>query len=159
MRQHQLASLCRTRGWDYRLQGTGFDGYNVPTKILSPWNMQVELHVDLPPDRDKSLRDSAFAEQSGPGINLFISSDQVRFYRERQEIAVDEVPAIVYSEVLRDVDLFTSVCAVGDDETWFDQGDRGTGVFSRRFDVEEMSAVICTSRRDSVTSSAPDFGC
>jgi hypothetical protein len=142
MRQHQLASLCRTRGWDYRLQGTGFDGYNVPTKKLSPWDIKVELHVDLPPDRDQSLRDSAFAEQSGPGINLFISSDQIRFYRERQEIAVDEVPAIVYSEVMREVDLFTSVCAVGDDDSWSDQGDRGTGLFRPRFEINELSAVI-----------------
>lgn len=142
MRQHQLASLCRARGWEYRLMGTGFDGCNVPTKRLGPWNMDVEFHVDLPPDRDTSLRDSALAEQSGAGINLFIGSDQVRFYRDRREVAVDEVPAIVYSEVMRDVDLFTSVCAIGEDETWRDQGDRGTGIFSRRFEIHEMSAVV-----------------
>jgi hypothetical protein len=57
--------------------------------------MHVELHVDLPPDRDHSLRDSALAEGSGTGINLFIGSDQVRFYRDRREVAVDEVPAIL----------------------------------------------------------------
>jgi hypothetical protein len=142
MRQHQLAILCRTRGWDYRLQGTDFDGYNVPTKKLSPWNMQVELHVDLPPDRERSLRDSGLAEMSGTGINLCIISDQLRFYRERQEVALDEVPAVAYSEVMRDVDLFTSVCAVGDDELWSDQGERGSGLFRPRFETNELSAVI-----------------
>ena len=142
MRQHQLASLCRSRGWDYRLQGTGFDGYNVPTKKLPSWNMQVELHVDLPLDRDKSLRDSGLAELSGTGINLFVTSDRVRFYRDRREVAVDEVPAIVYSEVMRDVDLFTSVCAIGDDESWSDLGDHGTGLFRPRFETNELSAVI-----------------
>ena len=141
MRQHQLASLCRARGWDYRLMGTGFDGGNVPTKQLAPWNMHVELHVDLPPDRDRSLRDSVLSEQSGTGINLFIGSGQVRFYRNRREVAIDEVPAVLYSEVMRDVDLFTSVCAIGDDETWFDQGDRGAGVFNQRVDVQEISAL------------------
>jgi hypothetical protein len=104
--------------------------------------MQVEFHVDLPPDRDRSLLDSALGEQSGTGINLFIGSDQVRFYRDRREIAVDEVPATVYSEVMRDVDLFTSVCAVGDDEKWCDQGGRGTGVFSRRVDLHEITDVM-----------------
>jgi len=152
MRQHQLASLCRARGWDYRLMGTGFDGGNVPTKKLAPWNMHAELHVDLPPDRDRSLRDSALSEQSGTGINLVIGSDQVRFYRDGREVAIDEVPAVLYSEVMRDVDLFTSVCAIGDDETWFDQSDRGTGVFSQEFDVQEMSAL--TALRAEILSRA-----
>ena len=142
MRQHQFASLCRARGWDYRLMSANFDGSNVPTKKFDPWNMRVELYVDLPPDRDRSLLESALGEQSGSGINLFIGSDQVRFYRDNREIAVDEVPAILYSEVMRDVDLFTSVSAVGSDETWADQGDRGTGIFSDKFDVQELSGLI-----------------
>ncbi len=52
MRQHQFASLCRARGWDYRLMSTSFDGANVPTKKFDPWNMRVEFYVDLPADRD-----------------------------------------------------------------------------------------------------------
>jgi hypothetical protein len=142
MRQHQFASLCRARGWDYRLMGSNFDGSNVPTKKLDLWNMRVEFYVDLPPDRDRSLLESALGEQSGAGINLFIGSDQVRFYRDGREIAIDEVPAILYSEVMRDVDLFTSVSAVGAYETWADQGDRGTGIFSGAFDARELSGII-----------------
>jgi hypothetical protein len=142
MRQHQLASLCRARGWDYRLMGSGFDGYNVPTRSLPRWSMQAEFHVDLPADRDEALRDSAVSAQSGSGINLIVGSDQVRFYRDRREVAIEDVPAIVYSEVMRDVDLFTSVCAVGEDENWVDQGERGLGRLSRRPDLEEISSVM-----------------
>ena len=142
MRQHQFASLCRTRGWDYRLMGAGFDGFNVPSKKLDPWNMHVKFYVDLPPDRDASLRESALGEQSGAGINMFVGSDQVRFYRDSREVAIDEVPVILYSEVMRDIDLFTSVCAVGDDETWSDQGDRGTGALSEPSSAPEFSAII-----------------
>jgi hypothetical protein len=127
MRQHQFSSLCRDRRWNYRLMGAGFDGFNVPTKVLPTWNMHVEFYVDLPSDRKPSLLESALGEQSQSGINLFLGSDQVRFYRGRREIALDEVPAIVYSEVMRDIDLFTSVSAVGPDESWFDQGDQGMG--------------------------------
>jgi hypothetical protein len=146
MRQHQFASLCRARGWDYRLMGAGFDGGNVPTKKLAPWKMHVEFYVDLPSDRDQTLLESALGDQSGAGINLFVGSDQVRFYRDAREVAIDEVPAILYSEVMRDVDLFTSVCAVGEDETWADQGDRGTGIFSDGFDVKELSGLIALRR-------------
>jgi hypothetical protein len=142
MRQHQFSSLCRAKGWNYRLMGSGFDGFNVPTKLLAPWNMHAEFYVDLPTDRKPSLADSALNEQSHAGINLFLGSDQVRFYRDRREISVEAVPAIVYSEIMRDVDLFTSVCAVGPDETWSDQGDRGTGVLASRTDWEEISGVL-----------------
>ena len=142
MRQHQFASLCRARGWNYRLMGTGFDGGNTPQKDIPSWNMRAEFYVDLPPDRDASLRESALNEQSGMGINLFVGSDQVRFYEKGLEMPVDEVPALVYSEVMRDVDLFTSVCAVGDDETWSDQGDRGTGVSINHLNIPQFFAVM-----------------
>jgi len=114
----------------------------VPNRKIDPWKMHVEFYVDLPADRQPTLRDSALGEQSGAGINLFITSDQVRFYREGKEISLDDVPAIVYSEVMRDVDLFTSVCALGDDEGWTDQGERGIGLFTETFDPDQQSAVI-----------------
>lgn len=142
MRQHQFASLCRERGWNYRLMGSGFDGGNVPNRKIDHWKMHVEFYVDLPADRHPSLRESGLGEQSGSGINLLITSDQVRFYREGKEIALDDVPAIVYSEVMRDVDLFTSVCALGDDEGWADQGERGIGLFAEKFDPDQQSALI-----------------
>ena len=142
MRQHQLSSLCRVRGWDYRLMGAGFDGFNVPGKALPQWNMHVEFYVDLPSDRNPELAASGLSEQSGSGINLFVSSDQVRFYRDQHEIPLDEVPAIVYSEIMRDVDLFTSVCAIGTDEQWTDQGDRGTGLRTERFNIDEVTGLI-----------------
>jgi hypothetical protein len=142
LRQHQLASLCRARGWEYRLMSVSFDGYNVPTKKLPHWKMQAELHVDLPPDRDGALHESGLGEQSGFGINMFVETDQVRFRRDQREVAVDEVPALLYSEVMRDVDLFTSVCAIGEDENWRDEGDRGTGVPGEGNTVKEITAAM-----------------
>jgi hypothetical protein len=142
MRQHQFSSLCGARGWNYRLMGAGFDGFNVPTKLLPSWHIQAEFYVDLLSDRKPPLAESGLGEQSGLGINLFLGSDQVRFYRDRKEIAVDEVPAIVYSEIMRDVDLFTSVSAVGHDETWSDEGDRGSGTLASCTDVNELSGML-----------------
>jgi hypothetical protein len=142
LRQHQFASLCRARGWDYRLMGAHFDGGNTPTKKLPEWKMHAEFYVDIPSDRDRSLLDSALGEESGTGINLFVGSDQIRFYRDQREIAIDEVPALVYSEVMRDADLFTSVCAVGADETWSDQGERGTGVLLESFDANTITSIV-----------------
>jgi len=122
--------------------GAEFDGFNVPTKLLTFWKMHAEFYVDLPSDRKPALFESALGEKSGYGINLFLGSDQVRFYRDRREIPIEEVPAIVYSEIMRDVDLFTSVSAVGQDESWSDQGDRGVGVVASRMDINELSAAL-----------------
>src|SRR4029077_20394232 len=113
------------------------------------------FYVDLPSDRDPSLLESALGEQSGSGINLFIGSDQVRFYRDNREVAIDEVPAVLYSEVMRDVDLFTSVSAVGGDETWADQGNRGTGIFSEEFNGQELFGII-DLRREMLSLVLPD---
>ena len=140
LRQHQLASLCREREWDYRLMSTSFDGFNVPSKNIAAWNVRAEFYVDLPSDRKQGLHDSALNDQSGTGINLFVGSDQVRFYRDGREIGVDEVPALVFSEIMRDVDLFATVAAVGPDETWEDQGERGTGISST--DLNQYSEVV-----------------
>jgi hypothetical protein len=142
MRQHQFASLCRARGWEYRLMSALFDGGNVPTKKLEAWNMRAEFSVDIPSDRDGSLLESALGEQSGAGINLFVGSDQVRFYRDSRQVAVDQVPAVVFSEVMRDVDLFTAVAGIGGDETWSDLGDRGLGIFNDAFDVQALFGII-----------------
>jgi hypothetical protein len=156
MPQHQLASLCRERGWEYRLMGANFDGVNAPTKQLDDWKIHAEFLVDIPSDRQPSLRNSAAGEQSGSGINLFVGSDQVRFYRESREIAIDEVPALVYLEIMRDVDLFTSVCTVGDDETWSGQGDRGTGIILERSNVGGAHRGGVAANRFDLASAAAD---
>ena len=76
--------------------GSAFDGFNTPTKLLASWNMHVEFYVDLPSDREPSLSQSALGEHSDFSINVFVCSDQVRFYRDRREIAIEDVPAIAF---------------------------------------------------------------
>ena len=142
LRQHQLSSLCKARGWEYRLMSTAFDSANLPTKRLAAFNMIAEFHVDLAADRDLSLRSSGLNEQSGTGINLFVESDQVCFYRDGRQIDLLEVPAIVYSEIMRDVDLFTAVCAIGEDENWCDYGDRSAGIVCDPWNPVELSSVV-----------------
>jgi Domain of unknown function (DUF4132) len=108
LRQHQLAALCQSRGWDYRLQGQ-FDSHNVPTLTLPAQNLKAEFWVE------------AVASDATPrGIFLYAASDQVRFGRR-----LDQVPPVVFSEVMRDVDLFVGVASVASDPTWQDSGPEG----------------------------------
>jgi hypothetical protein len=137
LRQHQLQALCQQRGWSYRLQGA-FDGANAPTLELPKWGLRAEFWVD----------ELAGGPTSPAGIWLYVSTDQVRFYRlpsaeqrghaRRADLLqamlsgraaalptvlpVAEVPPLVFSEVMRDVDLFVGVASVGNDPLWRDAG-------------------------------------
>ena len=123
IRQHQFASLCRERGWQYRLMGSGFDGQNVPTLEVPRRSLRVEFWVDVPNvDRASDPREAA-DQISGSGINLYLLTDQVRFYRERAPERLAEIPPIVFSEIMRDVDLFVGVTSIGNDPTWVDRGE------------------------------------
>jgi hypothetical protein len=47
------------------------------------------------------------------GIFLYVATDQVRYVREREPIRPAEIAPRMFSEVMRDVDLFVGVCSVG----------------------------------------------
>lgn len=115
LRQHQFQALCDQRGWTYRLMGA-FDSHNTPSITLPQWNTHVEFWVD-----------SVDEDAAGTGIYLHITTDQVRFVDlatgAQQQLA--EVPALLFSELMRDVDLFVGVSSVGNDPTWQDGGPQG----------------------------------
>jgi hypothetical protein len=140
LRQHQLQALCQARGWTYRLQGA-WDGANNPTLKLPAHNLIVEFWVEETADDDDRL--------SHAGIFLHVAGDQVRFGRaERwgQTVSLAEVPAIIFSEVMRDVDLFVAVCSVGNDPTWADHGGDRHGDYWNNFAFGDLSASARTRR-------------
>lgn len=112
LKQHQLAALCQVRGWRYRLQGQ-FDSWNAPTRALPYAADSVEFLVEA---------GTVAGDASQLGIFLYVATDQVRFLRGPEPMLLEEVPALLLSEVLRDVDLFVGVCSVGNDPSWADGG-------------------------------------
>ena len=115
LRQHQFRALCRARGWRYELQGE-WDSHNIPERYLHRHELMVQFFVEALTDADLT---EAF-------IYLYLSSDQVRFCDaagEPQELTA--VPPLVFSEVMRDVDLFVAVTSVANDPNWTDGGPAG----------------------------------
>jgi Domain of unknown function (DUF4132) len=108
LRQHQLAALCQSRGWDYHVQGQ-FDSHNVPTLSLPAQNLKAEFYVA-----------AIECEATPRGIYLYVASDQARFGRP-----LKDVPPVIFSEVMRDVDLFVGIASVASDPTWQDGGPGG----------------------------------
>jgi len=138
IRQHQFAALCRERGWRYHLQG-GWDSHNVPTLPLPRFGLAAEFWVQ-PLDHSDD-------EQTAAGIYLQLSTDQVRFAdAEGAARPLSEVPALVFSEVMRDVDLFVGVTSIGADPTWGDRGDEQTRAYWQSYAFGELNATAATRR-------------
>ena len=138
LRQHQFAALCQARGWKYRLMG-GFDSQNTPTLELPQHDLRAEFWVESP-EHD---------ELSPAGINLRIITDQVRFYRggEHEPLPLEQIAPRVFSEVMRDVDLFVGVASVGNDPTWQDGGPDGRYQdYWHKFSFGELALTAQTRR-------------
>jgi len=136
IRQHQFAALAAERGWAYRLQGA-FDSHNVPTIVLPRWNLAVEFWIEPLGDQP---------ETSPHGIFLHMSTDQVRFCDScGAPRPLCEVPAMVFSELMRDVDLFVGVSSIASDPAWHDCGE-AMGEYWQRVSFGDLSTTAKTRR-------------
>lgn len=141
LRQHQMAALARGRGWRYQLQGD-FDNQNNPTLHLPQWDLSAEYFVVPVEDNDPSA-----ADYDGTGIARIVSTDQVRFLQAQTSVELEAVPPVVFSEVMRDVDLFVGVASVGNDPSWRDQGEQGPfGGYWRQVSFGDLSASAATRK-------------
>jgi hypothetical protein len=140
IRQHQFAALAQDRGWKYHLQG-GFDSHNVPTIVLPRWGLSVEFWVE-----SLGMNEG----MSGAGIFLSVATDQVRFCDGGGlPRLLSEVPALVFSEMMRDVDLFVGVCSIGNDPTWQNRTDAHAHAhvdYWRQYAFGDLSATAKTRR-------------
>jgi hypothetical protein len=113
LKQHQVSALAKQRGWAYHLMG-GFDhGSNGTALDLPAHQLRAEFW----------LTEAAHDDLTSMGIYQYVATDQVRFTRRNHDVVpLPEVPPLVFSEVMRDVDLFVGVASVGNDPNWRDNG-------------------------------------
>lgn len=138
LRQHQCHALCQQRGWKSSLR-IAADTEVFPThKVLSAHGLRAEFWVE-------SVGDEYGVDTLESGAFIHLATDQVRFYRvdahlnpqhawgggvsgqavEPEPVRIDTVPPIVFSEIMRDVDLFVGVSSVGNNPEWQDGGPEG----------------------------------
>ena len=90
------------------------------------------------------------------------TTGQVRFIRTRdgEPVPLRDLPAIVFSEALRDVDLFVSVSSVGADRNWQDRGRAGgaPGGFDAYWSLysDAPLQVVARTRRDAIQRHPPE---
>lgn len=116
LRQHQFNSLAKARGWRYALMGAFDNGMDNGTAslTLTEHGLKAEYWV---------AEVNAEHQMNDTGIWNYVSTDQVRFVNTGGDVVdLIDIPPLVLSEVLRDVDLFVGVASVGNDPTWADSG-------------------------------------
>lgn len=57
-----------------------------------------------------------------------------------------DVPPVIFSEIMRDVDLFVGVASVGNDPTWHDQGDQRFQNYWRSYSFGELGESAKTRK-------------
>ncbi|WP_052707369.1 DUF4132 domain-containing protein [Streptomyces rubellomurinus] len=136
LRQRRFHALAAVRGWHGQLHLAVDNSFPAPKRLLPEWGLRAEFWVNGT-DADWG---EAFAH---------LGTDQVRFYpidapenltqagggaygpvvrpglQLVEPVPLADVPPLVLSEVLRDVDLFVGVTSVGNDPTWSDGGPQG----------------------------------
>jgi uncharacterized protein DUF4132 len=109
VQQHLFRALCQARGWSAPAFGMWDPGNGRPMKRAPAQEMRAEFWVE--PIEEDSSTDQGFKF-------LYLSTDQVRFATSAGEpLVLEQVPAVVFSELMRDVDLFVSVANIGNDPT------------------------------------------
>ncbi len=114
IRQRQFRVLAKTRGWKADLVGSWGAENTRAARDLRRWDLRAEFWVN------------GTGDQFETGYT-YLSTDQVRFYRlgTTEPLRLEQVPPLVFSEIMRDVDLFVGVASVGNDPAWQDGGPEG----------------------------------
>lgn len=120
LKQYQFNSLAKLRGWAYSPLNAhdGGNDFTFAKLHLPQYHLKAEYWVS-----NVNANDA----WSDAGIWLYITTDQVRFLstengRLDETVPLTEVPRLVFSEIMRDVDLFVGVAGVGNDPNWRDSG-------------------------------------
>jgi Domain of unknown function (DUF4132) len=172
LKQHQFNALCAARGWRNQLRLMVDDSYEPARLELPKWNLRAEYWVE-------GAGDDFGTDTNDTGTYLYLATDQVRFYEidahsnyahaggggyeqnrynhnsePDEPIPLENIPAVVLSEVLRDVDLFVGVASVGNDPTWVNGGPEGHREYWQSYSFGDLSATA-ESRRATLEMLVP----
>jgi hypothetical protein len=140
LNQYQFNLLCAQTGWKHELQTWyGRPNADIAVLFLPHWGLRAECWLE---------RAGEITHTAENGVCLYLATDQVRFYGLEGVLRpLTEVPALAFSEVMRDVDQFIGVASIGNDPNWQDRGEAvGARNYWREFSFGDLSATALTRR-------------
>ncbi|MEU1621732.1 DUF4132 domain-containing protein [Streptomyces sp. NPDC005722] len=128
----RLYALFKERGWHAGFLGAHDGGHDgLARREFADGGWHACFHHE--PAGDDAGHDPEHA-----------ATDRVRFERRdgrrRQEVPLAEVPPLVFSEAMRDVDLFVAVTSIAADPTWTDRGEDRHAAYWRAASFGELTA-------------------
>lgn len=171
IKQHQFNALCAVRGWRNQLWIMADMDCNPPSRALKKWNMRAEFLTE-------PIGDNYDTDATASGAYLYLATDQVRFYpidtvqhwgrnfqdyqqatnlaQHFEPIPLENIPPLVLSEIMRDVDLFVGVCSVGNDPAWIDNGRAENRDYWYSYSFGDLTETAKT-RREVLSKLVPRF--
>lgn len=142
LRYRQAAALMGVRGWQASYLGFHDGGYEgEATREFGGGVWRASFFYELA---------DQIEEASDFGAS-YCSTDQVRFARRDGRAwtaaPLSEVPPLVFSEAMRDVDLFVGVTSIAADEAWADRGEHRFHDYWQQASFGELTGGA-TVRRD-----------
>jgi hypothetical protein len=149
VKQHQFNALCAARSWRNKLRLMVDAEYPPATRTLTRWGLRAEFWIegagdDYGTDTNEAgvynylITDQvrfysigaaqAEAHAGGGGYAVYRRVDPdapvlpATAVNPDEPLALETIPRLVLSEILRDVDLFVGVCSVGNNPNWQDGG-------------------------------------
>lgn len=141
LKQPEFHALCGARGWTNMLRLLTNDAFPPALRNMPAWNLRAEFGVE-------GIGDVYGYDTDTTGVFKLISTDQVRFYaldghenprragrsksasaarkaRASDPLPLEQIPPLVFSEVMRDIDQFVTGASIGADLDWSNGGLQG----------------------------------
>jgi hypothetical protein len=128
LRQHQAMTLARLNNW----RVTHRMWVDAPND--TPWHLMIPAH-GLLVDYWITGAGGNDPEVSDSNAYTYVSTDRIQFHlivgdapdgtpglARGRAVALADVPPVVFSEIMRHADLFTSVTSIAADPNWLDRG-------------------------------------
>ncbi len=137
IKYRQAYALIKTRGWSVVALGPYDNSGGRQWRDFEPHDIRAEFWME------HAAEDWEEQEM----IANLASTDQVRFtpIGGGDLIPLTDVPRVVFSEAMRDVDLFVSVASIAADPEWADRGERYIDYW-REHAFGELGAAAATRR-------------
>ncbi len=135
LKQHQFASLCRVRDWSFGVRGEWYSDH--PNKYVPYYKIKAEFWIDVDWDGD----------QADSGIFNYVFSDQVRFYQFDQQLELRQIPPLLFTEIMRDIDLFVGVCSIGNDPNWVEGDNERMNDYWQDYAFGDLSQTANTRKQ------------
>jgi len=130
LKQQQAMTLARLNGWTVTARMWVDQPNNEPWHLHLPeHNLVAEYWIEGAGGDDPETTDSL--------AYLFVNTDRVTFFRAPEgaddsaqgpatgdPLPLDQIPPVVFSEVMRACDLVTAVTSIAADDAWLDRGQR-----------------------------------